>query len=105
MEFVHGSGCTACGHTGYRGRIGIAELLRLTPGMKQMVRDRASEAELAAAAAASGMRSLRDDAVAKIRGGLTTVEEVLRVIRIDDEGAEIGSPKRRIAEAHSLERS
>jgi len=100
-EFVHGVGCAACSHTGYRGRIGIAEVLRLTPAMKQLIRDRASEAELAAAAAATDMRSLRDDAVAKIREGLTTVEKVLRVIRIDDDGLERANRQRQIPQAQS----
>jgi len=102
MDFVRGNGCAACGHTGYRGRIAIAELLRLTPAMKQLIRDGASEAELSAAAAASGMRSLRDDGVAKVRAGLTTVEEVLRVIRIDDEASEVATVNRRISGARTL---
>jgi type II secretory ATPase GspE/PulE/Tfp pilus assembly ATPase PilB-like protein len=84
-EFTRGRGCDQCGHTGYRGRLGIFEVLRLTPALKELIRRRASEAELHAAAHADGTRWLRDDAAAKIRAGLTTVEEVLRVVRVDDQ--------------------
>jgi type II secretory ATPase GspE/PulE/Tfp pilus assembly ATPase PilB-like protein len=85
-EFTRGSGCSACGHTGYRGRVGIFELLRLTPALKALIRGGASELELRAAATAGGMQWLSDDAVAKIKQGLTTVEEVLRVVRVDYTG-------------------
>jgi type IV pilus assembly protein PilB len=85
-EFTRGSGCSACGHTGYRGRVGIFELLRLTPALKALIRGGASELELRAAATSGGMQWLSDDAVAKIKQGLTTVEEVLRVVRVDFAG-------------------
>ena len=85
-EFTRGSGCSACGHTGYRGRVGIFELLRLTPALKELIRRGASELELRAAATAGGTQWLSDDAVAKIKQGLTTVEEVLRVVRVDYAG-------------------
>jgi type IV pilus assembly protein PilB len=85
-EFMRGRGCPACGHTGYRGRIGIFELLQLTPALKALIRAGASEAELRVAATSGGVRWLCDDAATKIKQGLTTVEEVLRVVRIDDGG-------------------
>jgi len=85
-EFTRGSGCSACGQTGYRGRVGIFELLRLTPALKALIRGGASELELRAAATAGGMQWLSDDAVAKIKQGLTTIEEVLRVVRVDYAG-------------------
>ena len=85
-EFTRGSGCSACGQTGYRGRVGIFELLRLTPALKALIRGGASELELRAAATAGGMPWLSDDAVAKIKQGLTTIEEVLRVVRVDYAG-------------------
>jgi type IV pilus assembly protein PilB len=79
---LRGSGCTHCGYTGYLGRVGIFEILRLNAELKKMITHRASEADLRRAAA---HRWLLDDAAQKVRGGLTTVEEVLRVVRIDDE--------------------
>jgi len=86
-EFTRGGGCPSCSHTGYRGRVGIFELLRLTTRLKELIRGGAGEAELRAAATADGMQWLSDDAASKIRQGLTTVEEVLRVVRIDGAGA------------------
>ena len=57
-------------------------MLTLTPSLKQLIRAGGNEAALRAAADAGGMQWLRDDAAAKIRSGLTTVEEVLRVVRV-----------------------
>jgi len=81
MEFSHGAGCSSCGDTGYAGRIGIFELLRLTPSIKKMLTRHAGEDELRAALEADGATFMMQDALAKVRDGLTTVEEVLRVIR------------------------
>jgi len=86
-EFTRGRGCAACGQAGYRGRIGIFELLRLTPALKELIRGGASETELRAAAGTGGMQWLSDDAATKIKQGLTTVEEVLRVVRLHDTSA------------------
>ena len=82
-EFLHGRGCAACAHTGYAGRVGIFEILRLTPRLKELVNRRATESEMTEAAIEGGTRFLLEDALLKVRQGLTTVEEVLRVIRIE----------------------
>jgi len=71
--------------TGYSGRVGVYELLRMTPDVKARIGQRASEAELIKAAVASGTIFLYDDAVDKVRQGLTTAEEVLRVIQLQEE--------------------
>jgi type IV pilus assembly protein PilB len=81
--FVHGRGCAMCAHTGYSGRVGIFELLRLTPSIKDLMSRQAKEPELARAAMAGGTRFLLQDAIEKMRAGLTTVEEIVRVIRVD----------------------
>jgi type IV pilus assembly protein PilB len=83
QEFQHGRGCAACGQTGYSGRVGIFEFLTLTTRIKELVIRRASEFELRQAATAAGMRFLVDDARDKLRQGLTTAEEILRVMRIE----------------------
>ncbi len=70
------------GIDGYRGRIGLFELVTIDDRLRALVHDGASEAELTAAARA-GSGSLLDDGVAKIRAGLTSVDEVARVIRED----------------------
>ena len=82
--FRRGRGCDACAQTGYSGRVGIFELLRLTPRLRALILRQAPEAQLRRAATAGGTRFLMEDALAKARAGLTTLEEILRVIRTDD---------------------
>ncbi len=76
-----GTGCAACGETGYKGRMGIFELLCLDEPVKDLILGRADSGAIRAAAVAGGMQLLRDDGWDKVRRGLTTVEEVLRVTR------------------------
>ena len=83
LEFHRGKGCAACGQTGYSGRVGIFEILRMTTRLKELVSRRASEAELRSAATAAGTRPLFRNALDKMRQGLTTPEEILRVIQIE----------------------
>jgi len=71
-------GCEACGHSGYRGRIALLELLVLDEKIERLVLARAEEREIHAAA---GMRTMLDDGMVKARAGLTTLEEVMRVTR------------------------
>jgi type II secretory ATPase GspE/PulE/Tfp pilus assembly ATPase PilB-like protein len=82
-EFVHGRGCAACKQTGYAGRIGIFEILTLTPRLQNLISRRATESAIKRVAAGAGTRFLLDDALNKVGQGLTTPEEVLRVIRIE----------------------
>jgi CheY-like chemotaxis protein len=79
-----GRGCTACGGTGFNGRIGIYEIYRPTTAIRKLINDRASEADLRYAARQAGMVPLREDALAKIRAGVTSPDEVLRVVQIDE---------------------
>ncbi len=76
-------GCKNCRHSGYRGRIGVFELLRLTPSFRELVRNRAGEGALRAAAVASGTTFLLQDALNKVYAGLTSLDEVLRVLQVD----------------------
>jgi general secretion pathway protein E len=76
-----GAGCDACGQTGYRGRMGIFELLVIDEPIKDLILGRADAGAIRAKAVAGGMSLLRDDGWDKVRRGLTTVEEVLRVTR------------------------
>lgn len=84
--------CEACGGTGYAGRVGIYELLPMTPRIRELIHNRASEAELRKAAMQAGMTFLIQDAQDKIKAGLTTQEEVARVIQAEEE-ATILCPK------------
>ncbi|MCG8448735.1 MAG: GspE/PulE family protein, partial [Pirellulales bacterium] len=76
-------GCRQCREVGFTGRQGIFELCPTTDGVRQLAHDRASRWEIRAAALADGMRTLRQDAWLKVTGGVTTVEEVLRVTKGD----------------------
>jgi type II secretory ATPase GspE/PulE/Tfp pilus assembly ATPase PilB-like protein len=74
-----GRGCAACRDTGYRGRIGIFELMRISDDVKHAISRSAPTADIRELARSAGMRPLRLDGWAKVQAGLTTVEEVLRV--------------------------
>lgn len=77
--FTRGRGCAACRGTGYRGRIGIFELLVVDEEFREAIIAGARTSKLRDLAARAGMRLLRADGLAKVQAGLTTVEEVLRV--------------------------
>ena len=78
ITFYHGKGCVDCNYTGYRGRIGLFELLVPTEPIKEMILARASSAAIREQARKEGMRTLRDDGWEKVINGITTVEELLR---------------------------
>lgn len=77
--YRRGRGCEYCGKTGFRGRSGIYEVLDITSDIRRMVLSGAHATEIHRAAAAAGMRTLREDAADRVSQGLTTVEEVMRV--------------------------
>jgi general secretion pathway protein E len=80
------SGCAACNHTGYRGRLGIYELIGVTPPLQAAINTNASTEQLQKIAAATpGYRSLRDDGLDKARAGWTTIDEVLRVTGLPED--------------------
>ncbi|MDO8603397.1 MAG: ATPase, T2SS/T4P/T4SS family [Candidatus Omnitrophota bacterium] len=83
-SFYRAKGCSACLHTGYAGRVGICEVLALTPAIRNLVLKRARENELKKIARDEGMRTLREDGIAKVLEGLTSLEEVLRVTVADE---------------------
>ncbi|MDQ1486601.1 MAG: type pilus assembly protein PilB [Actinomycetota bacterium] len=78
--FWHGAGCTFCAQTGYQDRIGVYELLQLSPEMKTLVTTKPTYERIRALAQADGMRTLREEAVRLVAEGVTTVSEVLRSI-------------------------
>jgi general secretion pathway protein E len=80
-RMLRGAGCRLCRGTGFRGRVGIFELLVMDDSVRDAVARRAPHAELRARALAAGMLPLRADAWEKAAQGLTTVEEVLRVLQ------------------------
>jgi len=74
-----GKGCPACGHTGYRGRIGIFELMMMDQEIKELVMEKTSTGALKNAAREVGMVTLREDGIEKALRGITNIDEVLRV--------------------------
>ena len=73
-------GCKRCGNTGYRGRIPVIEVAVITPALADMIAGGASAHALQRAAVAQGMASMRDVAIARVRRGETTLQEIERVV-------------------------
>jgi type IV pilus assembly protein PilB len=80
LPFYKAGGCDQCNHTGYRGRVGLYEVMRVTDKLRRLIASRASEDALRDAALAGGMISLGEDGLAKVKSGQTTAEELLRVV-------------------------
>jgi type IV pilus assembly protein PilB len=77
-QFFYGKGCDKCNHTGYRGRIGIYELMRMTEPLRSLINERAPSVQLKQKAIEMRMITLRQDGLRCIFEGQTTIEEVLR---------------------------
>jgi type IV pilus assembly protein PilB len=75
----HGRGCNNCGGTGYRGRLAVYEVMVMREELKEMILKAASAMELKREAVKLGMSTLRMSALQKVREGLTTVDETIRV--------------------------
>ncbi len=79
MVFYRKKGCPRCGQTGYKGRIGIYQLLTMTEQLESLAAEKAAREEIERAAMEEGMRTLWDDGLAKVAAGLTSVEELARI--------------------------
>ena len=76
-------GCARCQHTGYQGRIGIFEVLMMDDMVRELIARKATTAEINQAARAAGrLRTLKEDALDKLRQGITTIEEAMSVVNI-----------------------
>jgi len=78
-RFVEGRGCEACRHTGYKGRLAIYEIMPFTESVKELTVQRCTALDIKRRAHEEGMQTLRAAGWQRIRGGVTTVAEVLRV--------------------------
>jgi type IV pilus assembly protein PilB len=78
LTLFEAKGCLACNDTGYRGRLGLYEVMDITPKVREMIIERATTAEMKTQAMADGMLTLRMDGLDKFKKGLTSLEEVLR---------------------------
>jgi type IV pilus assembly protein PilB len=79
-ELFRPAGCSACAKTGYKGRVGLYEVMLMTEEIERYVVERASSDEIRRASRRDGMVTLREDGLEKVRLGATSIEEVLRVV-------------------------
>jgi type IV pilus assembly protein PilB len=79
LEAYEPVGCARCNQSGYRGRVGIYSVMKMTDAIKEMAISQAPESEVATMARSEGMLTLREDGLGKVRSGMTSLEEVLRV--------------------------
>lgn len=79
MTIRKGKGCSFCNNTGYKGRVGIYEVMSINAELKQLIDEKRPEREIEEAALRNGMSLLRDACIKKVLSGLTTVDELLRV--------------------------
>ncbi|MGQ9845546.1 MAG: GspE/PulE family protein [Caldisericia bacterium] len=84
IKFKRGKGCGDCNYTGYRGRIGVFEVLPITKNLKNLIISKESNDSIANEARKEGMMTLLEAGFEKVIQGITTVEEVLRVIRVEE---------------------
>ncbi len=80
-KFYAGKGCDACNNTGYQGRIGVREVLAVTDDIRKLIMNRASAQDIKDAAIKNGMTTMVKDGLLKAIQGITTIEEVLRIIQ------------------------
>jgi type II secretory ATPase GspE/PulE/Tfp pilus assembly ATPase PilB-like protein len=83
-KLFRGRGCTACAGKGVKGRVGIYEVMRVTPAVRKLIAARASTEAIHEAAVAEGMIDLKSYAAMLLTEGLTTVEEVTSVVSVRD---------------------
>ncbi|MCF7668708.1 MAG: GspE/PulE family protein [Verrucomicrobia bacterium] len=94
VKLWYGAGCEECRQLGYQGRTGIYELLLLNENLRSLIMNRSPASSISQKAIESGMRTLRMDGWNKVRSGMTTVEEVIRVTQAEEHlGALVGDVK------------
>jgi type IV pilus assembly protein PilB len=84
VEVFNGSGCKLCGNTGYSGRIGLFEVLVVTPKIRELTVNKTSSDLIVQVAISEGMTTMPEDGLMKILQGLTTMEEVVRVTKAEN---------------------
>ncbi len=81
-SFRRRRGCARCGQTGYRGRVGVFQLLSMSERLEQLAAEKAPREEIERAAVEEGMRTMWEDGVGKVAAGITSVEELARVCTV-----------------------
>jgi type II secretory ATPase GspE/PulE/Tfp pilus assembly ATPase PilB-like protein len=80
-SFYKGQGCGECGHVGYKGRIGIYEIMEINDEIRNLISKNAQARDIESAAVKNGMVKLLEDGINKAAAGITTIEEALRASR------------------------
>jgi len=91
---MRGTGCEECRQLGYQGRLAIYELLVLNEALRPFILSRTASSTIAQRAMEQGMRTLRVDGWNKVKNGITTIEEVLRVTQIEEHLDSLGETDR-----------
>ncbi len=92
-KWVTGQGCDQCGQSGVKGRIAVHEVLTVNDELRDLISNRASEQAIRKAARRAGMRTLAEDGIQKAAEGLTTLDEVFRVVSPDDFSERVEDPR------------
>jgi len=87
-----GAGCEACHYTGYKGRTGVFEVLTIDPGVRELIADDAPEEAICKAAQDGGMKYMGEDGLGKVNQGITSIDELLRVLYVRGEEEAILCP-------------
>ncbi|HXF83267.1 MAG TPA: type IV-A pilus assembly ATPase PilB, partial [bacterium] len=83
IVFYRGRGCDRCKGSGYKGRVGIFELMVMSDGIRDLILKGASSSDIRELAISEGMKTLREDGILKVLEGITTVDELLRVVFVE----------------------
>ncbi len=78
-DFFHGTGCDKCNQTGFSGRVGVYELLEISGPIRRMIEEKASAQDITEQATKEGFKTLFDDAMEKVREGIVTLEEAMKI--------------------------
>ena len=104
-RFYRGAGCEECGFTGYRGRTAVFEIFRIDEEIKKLITDGVSESDIFRAARKKGLRTLTESGMGKVAQGITTLEEVDKVIGAGEEiVGPAGAPAETVPEPRQGER-
>lgn len=83
LSFFQGKGCKVCHNTGYAGRLGIFEVLEVSKDIRKLIAERADSDVINKQAILEGMNTMLDDGIQKVKKGMTTIEEVMRVTKVE----------------------
>lgn len=82
IRVYEGKGCQVCKNTGYSGRVGIFEVLEVTPAIRELIMTKANSDVITAKAVEEGMTSMFEDGIRKLANGVTTLEEIVRAVKL-----------------------